>query len=60
MSFHYSTTDTNCSVEGQSDISISVAITEFSFKIHRCCVSVFLYIFIIQRKSLFRFRRKQH
>ena len=37
--------------------SISVAITEF---FNRCCVFVFLYIFNIQRKSLFRFRRKQH
>ena len=38
---------------------ISVVITEL-FKINRCFVFAFLYIFNIPQKSLFRFRRKQH
>ena len=59
MSFHNSTTDANCSRKGRATIYISVAITEL-FKINRCFVFLFLYIFNIPRKSLFRFRRKQH
>ena len=45
--------------KGRATIYISVAIKEL-FRINHCFVFVFLYIFNIPRKSLFRFRRKQH
>ena len=59
MSFHNSTTDANCSKKGRATIYVSVAIMEL-FKINRCFGFVFLHIFNIPRKSLFRFCQKQH
>ena len=54
MTFHYSTTDANCPMEGQSDNLFFCSDKRFFLKFP-CCIFVFLYIFNLHDRVCFVF-----